>query len=109
MFDHGFEDLRGDDHGFAVKQSKAHDLFLNDGHLFRRNFDAQVAARYHESVAGLGNGFEIFDGLVTFDFGDDLHFGVVVLHQKAAQFVDVFRGFNKGERDVVNALFKAKH
>ena len=69
--DHGFQHLRGDDHRLAGAAAAAHGALLDRGHLFGRQFHAQVAARHHQRV-GLGDDLvQPLDRRGLLQLGDD--------------------------------------
>ncbi len=57
--------------GRPTRRAHFHDAPLHDGQFFVRDFNAQITARDHDAICFLNDGFEIFDGLLIFDLGDD--------------------------------------
>ncbi len=55
LSDHALQKMRGHDDRLPSGQALFYDAPLNDGHLFVRAFDAQVAARNHDAVGFLNN------------------------------------------------------
>ena len=49
---------------------QANDAFLNQGHFFKGDFNAQIAAGHHNSVGNGHNGFNIIERFVPFDHQD---------------------------------------
>ena len=106
-FNHAFEHVRGDDDGFALAQAGFDDAPLDDGQFFVGNFDAEIAARDHDAVGFVDDFFEVFDGLLVFDLGDDerVRFGLV---EKFAQLKQVAGFAHEGQRDEIHAEFEAE-
>ena len=100
--DHRFQHLRGDDDGLALASCAARDALLNAGHLFQRQFDAEIAARDHQAVRER-------DDLV--EPGQRLRFLDLRHDQRAAiddrlDLGDVFRTLHEGRRDPIDAEFQ---
>ena len=56
----------------SMRRSGLNDAALDDGQLFVRDFDAQIAARHHDAPIGfLNDGIQILDRLLVFNLGDD--------------------------------------
>ena len=97
--DHGFQHLRGDDHGLSRPPRRARDLLLAAGHRFQRQLHAQIAARHHQRIGQFQNGFQRFNRLGLFDLRQNRGASA---HQ-LAQFGHVVGTLHEGERDPVHA------
>ena len=100
--DHRFHHLRGHDHGFARLAARANDAPLQFGYLFRRQFDAQVAARHHDAVDALDDTFQVIDRRGLLELGHDPR----SIADQFACLGDVFGTLYKRQRDPVDALRK---
>ena len=78
-------------------------MLLNDRDFFGRHFDAEVAARDHDSVGGFENFFQMIDGLWLFKLGNDRNVAVVggddLLHH-----ADVGGGADERKRHRVHSV-----
>ena len=105
ILDHRLQHLRRRDHRLEILRCAADDVLLNRRHLLRRNFDAQIAARHHDSVGSLQNAVEMLDGLRLFELGDDPGFAAVGRNAIAHQ-AHIFRGAHKRNRDRIHAVLQ---
>ena len=106
-FDHAFEHVRGDDDGFADAQAGFDDAALDDGQFLVRDFDAEIAARDHDAVGFAHDGFQVGDGLLVLDFGDDERRGLSLLEQ-FPQLQQVAGFADERKRDEIHAHFEAE-
>ena len=102
--DHGFQHLGSHHHQLAGVAAGAHDLFLQPGHFFGRQFHAEVAARHHHRVRLLDDLVQVLDrrGLFQLDHdrgtpGDQL-----------ARLGDVVRLLDERQRYPLDAEVKAE-
>ncbi len=77
-------------------------LALDQRHLLRRHFYAEVAARHHDGVRGLDNGFDVFHRLRRLDLGDDRRRRTCPPDQPPQAF-DIPGGAHEGQRQVIDA------
>lgn len=94
----------GDDYGFVVCEVGVDGGVLDDGEFFERVFDVEVVVSDYEGVGDFYDFFEIFDGGLVFDFGDDLGFGVIC-GEKFVEVFDVFGFVDEGEGDEIDVFF----
>src|SRR5208282_1208852 len=106
-FNHAFEHVRGDDDGFADPQARFDDAALDDGQFLIRDFDAEVAARDHDAVGFLHDGFQVGDGLLVFDFGDDERVEPARL-EKFPQLKQIAGFADERKGDQVHARFESE-
>lgn len=57
IVDHGVEHLGGGDDGFYFSGGRSNHHFLNIRYFFGGDFDAEVAAGYHDAVGAVEDGF----------------------------------------------------
>ena len=100
-FNHAFEHVRGDDDRTADAQAGFDDAALDDGQFFVGNFNPQVAARDHDAVGFLHDGFQIFDRLLVLDFGDDERLRFAFL-KHFAELKQIAGFAHKGKRDEIH-------
>src|SRR5665213_714203 len=106
-FDHAFEHVRGDDDRTADAQTRFDNAPLHNRQFFIGNFNPQIAARDHDAVGFLDDGFEIGNRLLILDFGDDqrLRFAGFKHFAKLKQVA----GFaHERERDEIHFEFEAE-
>ena len=48
------------------------DPTLDDGQFLNVHLNSEVPARYHHQIRGLNDIIKVFDGLLVFQFGDNL-------------------------------------
>ena len=101
---HALQHLRCDDDGLADSVAFLDDVLLDNRHVFGGNFDAQIAARNHDSVADGNNFVNILDALKVFDFGNNFHVAAV-LDDKFANFFHVACTLNETCRDKIHVVF----
>ncbi|MDB6124928.1 MAG: cation transport ATPase [Pedosphaera sp.] len=105
---HAFEHVGGDNDGTANVQAGLYDATLDDGKFFVGDFDAEVATGNHNAVGSADDGFEIFDGFLVFNLGDD--HGVVELRfaHELFEFAHILGATDEREGDVIDSEFKAE-
>ena len=86
--------MRRCDDRFGRGVAKIDDALLVIGHFFRRRFNAEVAARYHDAIADAYDFFDIFQRLAHFDLGDNGGAFAQALHQ-SLQFLNIIGGADK--------------
>ena len=82
-------------------------MCLDGRNIFRRHFNAQIAAGDHDGVGGLQDGVQMFDGLGLFELGDDPGKAPVGGHSIAHQ-VDIFGRADKGDCNGIDAIFQGE-
>ena len=103
ILDHRFQHLRRGDDRLAILRGAADDVLLDRGHLLRRDFDAEIAARDHDAVGDFEDGVEVFDRLRLLQLGDDPGVGLQRV-QAAPDVAHVVGGTHEGDGDGVDAL-----
>ena len=82
----------------------AHDALLDGGHLFGRQFHAQVAARHHHCVGKRNNFLQAFDGGRRFQFGDDRCRSA----DQGTGFLDIFGSLHERQCNPVGTEFQGQ-
>ena len=88
MRDHGLQHLGGNDDGSTAFSRQMNQFILGDRDFFRRQLDAQVAARHHNRVSDVEYRLRVLERFRLLDLGDNLGI-VVVLPQQFAQPFDI--------------------
>ncbi len=78
-------------------------MLLDERHLLRRDFDAEIAAGHHYAVGDLENRFEVFDGLRLLQLGDDRSIAAV-RRNRTPGADDIVRRAHKRDGDQVNRV-----
>ena len=92
--DHGIQHLGGSDHRFTCHITFADHGFLDMGHLFRRDFYAQIPPGNHNPVAYRDNFIQVFQPFGILNLGNNLH-GRTGLLQNPLDLQDSLRGTDK--------------
>ena len=100
---HRLQHLRRRDHRLTDKAGAGDELLLQDGHLLDRHFHAEVAARNHDSVAGLENLVKALQRVCPFYLRDNERLFAHVRGGRANRF-DVGRGLHERLAHRVHAL-----
>ena len=100
--DHRFEHLRRNDDRAAQPACSLDDTFLRRRHGFRRQFDAQIAARNHHRVGKFENIIEPVESGRFFNLGEQCR----ATFDQAACFGEIFGSLNERQSDPVNPLIK---
>jgi len=69
--------------GFAVKIAFANNLFLGNGHVFDRHFDAHIATRYHTTIRRLDDLIDIFKPTHGLNLGNELNDRILALRERS--------------------------
>src|ERR1035438_7224403 len=91
-----------------MAQTGFDDAALDDGQFLVWNFDAEIAARHHDTVGLLDDFLEVLHGLLVFNFGDDKWARFAFL-KKLLQLKQIAGFANEGKRDKIHADFEAEH
>ena len=78
------------------------DLFLQDGHVFRRQFHAEIAARDHHRIGHRNDFVEMFDGRRFFELGHNRRAAA----DQFAGFGNVGRPLDKAEPDIIRPVIQ---
>ncbi|CAH3308914.1 hypothetical protein AH0328V1_2698, partial [Enterobacter cloacae] len=81
---------------------------LREDHFFNRDFNAQVATRYHDTVRRFEDFVEVVQAFLVFDLGDDLDVLAAVRFQVLTDLNHVRTFTDKGGSNEVHALFAAE-
>src|SRR5271167_382962 len=103
--DHGFHHLGRHDHDFILMPRFLNDLLLQAGELRIAHFDAEVAARHHDPIAGFDHFGQILDGFRPLDFGHQKPMAAR-LAQQPAGFLHVLGVARKGYAEVIYLEFR---
>ena len=104
---HALEHLGRRDHRLARQVALADDMLLDQGHLLRVDFDAEVAARHHDAVGNLENLVKGRHGLRLLDLGNHPD-RRLALAEQLLELHDVRRRAHERERQVVEFLGDAE-
>ena len=96
--------MRSGNNRFARAVRASDQIFLDEGNLFERNFDSEVAARDHDAVGSFDDFIDIVERLVLLDFRHDRDIRAAFLHE-VTDFDDVFGATHEGNRDPVDLHF----
>src|SRR6478736_4372595 len=77
IFDHRFQHLRSGNDRLEIFRCAANNVLLNRGNFLRWHFDAKIAPSNHDSVSGLKNAVQVFNGLGLLELRDDPRFPAV--------------------------------
>ena len=105
---HALEHLSCGDYIFSLCNALADKCFLDFGELDKRNFNAHIAAGYHDSVGVIDDFVHIVNAALVLDFGDNFNVLVADTVDKVAERSDVLVIAYKRRRNNVCALRKAE-
>lgn len=80
VIDHGFQDLGCHDDRLGPTACQFNGAFLDDRHLFERQFNTEVATGNHDGIEGVDDFVELLHGLRLFDLGDHRHTAAFFIH-----------------------------
>ena len=82
--------------------------FLELRNFLKRNFNAHISARNHNSVRNAQNFIDILNSFFVLDFRDKADIGAVFLGENFADFEDIVRAGYERSGDVIKAFAAAE-
>ena len=101
MLNHRLEHLGGRNDRSTHAIGERDNVLLRDRYLFEGQLDAKITARHHHRIGGTKNFFDVVQGDILFDLGDDQH----RFRNQRAQLVDVLGPTDETEGQCIEVVF----